>query len=186
MSCKLFVANFPYSTTNEELNTLFGPHGQVLSVKIATDRETGRSRGFGFVEMGSEQEADNAIRELDGYQLAGAAWPCAWPRSVRARAVPAARAAARAARAGRAPTAAARCGGFGGPRRWRFRRSARPARRHGRSGRAASAGARAARDPARATELIPFAASFGAGRAPGPALRSGRLGSLTGQGPLPT
>ena len=71
MSCKLFVANFPYSTTNEELNTLFGPHGQVLSVKIATDRETGRSRGFGFVEMGSEQEADNAIRELDGYQLGG-------------------------------------------------------------------------------------------------------------------
>ncbi|MGE3290904.1 MAG: RNA recognition motif domain-containing protein, partial [Geminicoccaceae bacterium] len=42
-----------------------------LSVKIATDRETGRSRGFGFVEMGSEQEADNAIRELDGYQLGG-------------------------------------------------------------------------------------------------------------------
>ena len=71
MSCKLFVANFPYSTTNEELSTLFGPHGQVLSVKIATDRETGRSRGFGFVEMGSEQEADNAIRELDGYQLGG-------------------------------------------------------------------------------------------------------------------
>ena len=43
----------------------------MLSVKIATDRETGRSRGFGFVEMGSEQEADNAIRELDGYQLGG-------------------------------------------------------------------------------------------------------------------
>jgi RNA recognition motif-containing protein len=71
MSCKLFVANFPYSTTNEELQSLFGPHGQVLSVKIATDRETGRSRGFGFVEMSSEQEADNAIRELDGYQLGG-------------------------------------------------------------------------------------------------------------------
>jgi cold-inducible RNA-binding protein len=71
MSCKLFVANFPYSTTNEELDGLFGPHGQVLSVKIATDRETGRSRGFGFVEMASEQEADNAIRELDGYQLGG-------------------------------------------------------------------------------------------------------------------
>ena len=115
MSCKLFVANFPYSTTNEELNTLFGPHGQVLSVKVATDRETGRSRGFGFVEMGSEQEADNAIRELDGYRSAGAAWPCAWPRSVRARVVRAARAAARAARAGRVPTAAAAaCGGPGG------------------------------------------------------------------------
>lgn len=71
MSCKLFVANFPYTTTNEELSTLFGSHGQVLSVKVATDRETGRSRGFGFVEMGSEQEADNAIRELDGYQIGG-------------------------------------------------------------------------------------------------------------------
>ena len=71
MPCKLFVANFPYSTTDEELNNLFTPHGQVLGVKIATDRETGRSRGFGFVEMGSEQEADNAIRELDGYQLGG-------------------------------------------------------------------------------------------------------------------
>ena len=71
MSCKLFVANFPYSTTDDELNSLFGPHGQVLSVKVATDRETGRSRGFGFVEMGSEQEADNAIRELDGYQIGG-------------------------------------------------------------------------------------------------------------------
>jgi RNA recognition motif-containing protein len=71
MSCKLFVANFPYSTTNEELSSLFSPHGNVLSVKIATDRDTGRSRGFGFVEMGSEQEADNAIRELDGYQIGG-------------------------------------------------------------------------------------------------------------------
>ena len=71
MSCKLFVANFPYSTTNEELNSLFSPHGSVLSVKVATDRETGRSRGFGFVEMGSEQEAETAIRELDGYQIGG-------------------------------------------------------------------------------------------------------------------
>jgi cold-inducible RNA-binding protein len=71
MSCKLFVANFPYSTTNEELSSLFSPHGNVLSVKVATDRETGRSRGFGFVEMGSEQEAETAIRELDGYQIGG-------------------------------------------------------------------------------------------------------------------
>ena len=43
----------------------------MLSVKVATDRETGRSRGFGFVEMGSEQEAETAIRELDGYQIGG-------------------------------------------------------------------------------------------------------------------
>ena len=58
MSCKLFVANFPYSTTNEELNSLFGPHGQVLSVKIATDRETGRPLASASWSMGSEHEAD--------------------------------------------------------------------------------------------------------------------------------
>src|SRR4051794_34134780 len=71
MSCKLFVANFPYTTTNEELGSLFGSHGEVVSVKIATDRETGRSRGFGFVEMGSQDAADAAIRELDGFQMGG-------------------------------------------------------------------------------------------------------------------
>ena len=73
MSCKLFVANFPYSTTNEELNTLFGPHGQVLSVKIATDRETGRSRGFGFVEMGSAADGQKAISMWNGQELDGRA-----------------------------------------------------------------------------------------------------------------
>ena len=73
MSCKLFVANFPYSTTVEELTGLFAGHGEVLSVKIATDRDTGRSRGFGFVEMAAQDQADTAIRELDGYQLAGRA-----------------------------------------------------------------------------------------------------------------
>jgi RNA recognition motif-containing protein len=102
MSCKLFVANFPYSTTDEELSGLFSPHGNVLSVKIATDRETGRSRGFGFVEMGSEQEADNAIRELDGYQLGG--------RSL------AVRVAEERARPGGAGPGGPRGGGFGGPR----------------------------------------------------------------------
>src|SRR4029079_11091007 len=71
MSCKLFVAHFPYTTTNEELGSLFGSHGEVVSVKIATDRETGRSRGLGFVEMGSQDAADAAIRELDGFQMGG-------------------------------------------------------------------------------------------------------------------
>src|SRR3954452_14423963 len=71
MSCKLFVANFPYTTTNEELGSLFGSHGEVVSVKIATDRETGRSRGFGFVEMGSQDAADAAIRELGGCKRGG-------------------------------------------------------------------------------------------------------------------
>ena len=70
MSCKLFVANFPYSTTNEELSGLFSPHGNVLSVKIATDRETGRSRGFGFVEM-ADDDARKAIDELTGANMGG-------------------------------------------------------------------------------------------------------------------
>lgn len=108
MSCKLFVANFPYSTTNEELSSLFGPHGNVLSVKIATDRETGRSRGFGFVEMGSEQEADNAIRELDGYQIGGRSLAV---RIAEERARPGGPGGARPSRGPRSDG-----GGFGGPR----------------------------------------------------------------------
>ncbi|MDX6751692.1 hypothetical protein SH611_17945 [Geminicoccaceae bacterium 1502E] len=71
MSRKLFVANFPFTTTVEELTTIFGAHGEVVYAKIATDRDTGRSRGFGFIEMGSAEQAETAIRELDGYQMAG-------------------------------------------------------------------------------------------------------------------
>lgn len=71
MSRKLFVANFPFTTTVEELTSLFGTHGEVVYAKIATDRETGRSRGFGFIEMGSAEQAETAIRELDGYQMTG-------------------------------------------------------------------------------------------------------------------
>ena len=73
MTRKLFVANFPYSTTPEELEQLFAPHGAVVAVKIATDRETGRSRGFGFIEMESEEACENAIRKMDGFQMAGRA-----------------------------------------------------------------------------------------------------------------
>lgn len=71
MTRQLFVANFPYRTTVEELETLFEQHGEVVSAKIATDRETGRSRGFGFVEMGSEEEAQAAIRALNGKDFGG-------------------------------------------------------------------------------------------------------------------
>ncbi|WP_027134719.1 RNA recognition motif domain-containing protein [Geminicoccus roseus] len=73
MTRKLFVANFPYSTTPEELEQLFAPHGPVVAVKIATDRETGRSRGFGFIEMETEEACENAIRKMDGFQMAGRA-----------------------------------------------------------------------------------------------------------------
>jgi RNA recognition motif-containing protein len=71
MTRKIFVANFPYNTTAEDLTELFEQHGEVVSAKIATDRETGRSRGFGFVEMGSEQQAANAIRALNGQEVGG-------------------------------------------------------------------------------------------------------------------
>ena len=71
MTRKLFVANFPYSTTPEELEEMFQPHGTVVNVKIATDRETGRSRGFGFVEMQTEEACQEAIRKLDGFQIGG-------------------------------------------------------------------------------------------------------------------
>ncbi len=71
MTRKIFVANFPYRTTVEELEVLFEQHGEVVSAKIATDRDTGRSRGFGFIEMGSEEEARAAIEALNGQDFGG-------------------------------------------------------------------------------------------------------------------
>ena len=71
MTNKIFVANFPYSTTVEDLSALFEPHGEVVSAKIATDRETGRSRGFGFIEMGTSEQADAAIEGLNGQDMGG-------------------------------------------------------------------------------------------------------------------
>ena len=113
MSCKLFVANFPYTTTDDDLSSLFSSHGQVLSVKVATDRETGRSRGFGFVEMGSEQEADNAIRELDGYQIGGRSLAV---RVAEERARPGGPGGGGGNRPPRGPRSEGGGGGFGGPR----------------------------------------------------------------------
>ncbi len=68
---RLFVGGLPYATTEEELGQLFAPLGAVSSVTILTDRYTGRSRGFGFVEMPNDEEARNAIRRLNGQQLNG-------------------------------------------------------------------------------------------------------------------
>jgi RNA recognition motif-containing protein len=67
---KLYVGNLPFSTTEAELRDLFGRHGSVESVKVITDRETGRSRGFAFVEMDANGAAD-AIRALDGTDMGG-------------------------------------------------------------------------------------------------------------------
>jgi RNA recognition motif-containing protein len=69
----LYVGNLPHSTTEAELRTLFEAHGAVEKVSVVTDRETGRARGFGFVEMTDAGEAEKAIAALNGTQLGGRA-----------------------------------------------------------------------------------------------------------------
>lgn len=66
MALKLFVGNLSYEVTESELNDLFAAFGEVVSVKIITDRLTGNSKGFGFVEMSTRQEAEQAIQGLNG------------------------------------------------------------------------------------------------------------------------
>jgi RNA recognition motif-containing protein len=70
VSKRLFVGNLPFRATEDELRGFFEQHGTVHSVAIITDRQTGRSRGFGFVEM-DDGEADTAMSELDGKEFAG-------------------------------------------------------------------------------------------------------------------
>ena len=71
MATRLYVGGLPYSTTEEELRALFEPAGTVVSLTIITDRYSGQSRGFGFVEMSTNEEAQAAIRLLDGTALGG-------------------------------------------------------------------------------------------------------------------
>src|SRR5947207_11726852 len=70
MAKTLYVGNFSYSTTEAELRTLFAQVGEVDSVSLITDRETGRSKGFGFIEMNTEAGAREAITRFNGYTLA--------------------------------------------------------------------------------------------------------------------
>jgi RNA recognition motif-containing protein len=65
------VGSLPYSTTEQQLSELFAQHGTVQSAKVITDRYTGQSRGFGFVEMATSEEAQKAIAALNGTQLGG-------------------------------------------------------------------------------------------------------------------
>jgi RNA recognition motif-containing protein len=67
----LYVGNLPHSTTEAELRKFFEVHGPVEKVTLVTDRDTGRSRGFGFVEMTNASEADSAIAALNGSDLGG-------------------------------------------------------------------------------------------------------------------
>ena len=71
MGNKLYVGNLSYDTDNASLETLFGEHGTVQSVSVITDRDTGRSKGFAFVEMGSDEKAQAAQDALDGMECGG-------------------------------------------------------------------------------------------------------------------
>ena len=71
MANKLYVGNLNFQTQEHELRDLFAQHGEVLSANVITDRETGRSRGFGFVEMATEEAAQAAESALDGQEFDG-------------------------------------------------------------------------------------------------------------------
>ena len=71
MATKLFVAGLSYSMTDDELRDLFADYGTVTSAQIITDRDTNRSKGFGFVEMSSEDESKNAAQSLNGKDMNG-------------------------------------------------------------------------------------------------------------------
>ena len=71
MGKKVYVGNLTYDVTNEALEQMFAPHGTVQSAQVIMDRDTGRSKGFGFVEMGSDQEAQAAIKALNGQMVGG-------------------------------------------------------------------------------------------------------------------
>src|SRR4051794_30479095 len=73
MGKKLYVGNLSYTVDSSELEQMFGQHGTVVSAQIINDRDTGRSKGFGFVEMGSDDEAQAAIAALNGQQHQGRA-----------------------------------------------------------------------------------------------------------------
>lgn len=73
MGSKLYVGNLSYNTTSSDLEQLFAQHGTVQSAEVISDRETGRSKGFGFVQMGSDAEAQAAIAALNGQQHDGRA-----------------------------------------------------------------------------------------------------------------
>ena len=70
MSVKIYVGNLPFSATEDEVRNLFGQHGSVHDVNLISDRETGRPRGFGFVEM-DDGEADTAIEAINGTEMDG-------------------------------------------------------------------------------------------------------------------
>ena len=75
MTSNLYVGNLTFGTTSSDLQNLFAQHGEVTKAQVITDRDTGRSRGFGFVEMASSDAAKAAVEALDGHNLDGRALP---------------------------------------------------------------------------------------------------------------
>jgi cold-inducible RNA-binding protein len=71
MATNIYVGNLAFSTDSSALRSLFAPHGEVTSAQVVEDRDTGRSRGFGFVEMSSAEEAQKAISATDGKTVDG-------------------------------------------------------------------------------------------------------------------
>jgi cold-inducible RNA-binding protein len=72
MGARLYVGNLPFSADEEQVRELFSRNNRtVMEVKLITDRDTGRPRGFGFIEMGSQEDAEGAIRELNGFNMGG-------------------------------------------------------------------------------------------------------------------
>ena len=96
MGNKLYVGNLPYTVRDEDLQQAFGAFGSVNSAKVMMERDTGRSKGFGFVEMGSDAEAQSAIEGMNGQSLGGRSLVVNEARPMEAR--------------------PPRTGGFGGPR----------------------------------------------------------------------
>lgn len=71
MAKKLFVGSLPWGVDDAQLNQIFAQAGTVVSAQVVKDRDTGRSRGFGFVEMSNDEEADNAVKNLNGSDVDG-------------------------------------------------------------------------------------------------------------------
>ena len=71
MGKRIYVGNLPWATTTADLESMFGEHGAVTTAEVIMDRATGRSRGFGFVQMSDDTEADSAINSLNGQEING-------------------------------------------------------------------------------------------------------------------
>lgn len=71
MSVSIYVGNLPYSVKEDSLKEIFSPYGSVVSARVIIDKMSGRSKGYGFIEMGSTEEAEAAIKELDNAEVEG-------------------------------------------------------------------------------------------------------------------